>query len=218
MWFASDGTAEWKACPWKSCVVPRPIAWITTLSPEGVVNLAPFSYFNAVADHPPMVMFACGSKGPHEEKDTLRNLRMTRECVIHLVPENWMEPMRLSSRGFPYGVSEVEASGLSTVPSRSVSVPSLEGLPIRIECQLWSVVSLPSMAPFGNDLVLCSVRGVWLDPGLLRPKEGGGFALDTASLRLLARLGGREYTTVETAWDPDGLSTGPDPLLQPKSS
>ena len=122
--------------PFKSCVVPRPIGWITTIDSAGVLNLAPFSYFNACGDHPPQVMYA--PSGHHVEggaKDSLHNVQETGEFVASLATWEQREAMRVSSSHVVRSVDEFALAGLESEPARLVRPPRVKGAPIHLECR-----------------------------------------------------------------------------------
>src|SRR5580698_6968222 len=108
-----------------SLVVPRPIAWVTTLNEDGGVNAAPFSYFNLMGDDPPLAVLGIGKRSDGGAKDSFRNIRRTREFVINMVTEENAELMNLCATDFPPGISEVQALGLATEPSLLVKPPRL---------------------------------------------------------------------------------------------
>ncbi|MHC4449728.1 MAG: flavin reductase family protein [Planctomycetota bacterium] len=110
-----------------SVIVPRPIAWVSTQSPDGVLNAAPFSYFQALGGNPPMVMIAVGNRRTGESKDTRRNIEATGEFVVNLVGEQNGPAMVRSSVDHPYGVSEFEQAGLTAVASEIVAPPRIGG-------------------------------------------------------------------------------------------
>ncbi len=185
--------------PFKSCVVPRPIGWITTVSAAGVLNLAPFSYFNACGDHPPQVMYA--PTGPHVEggaKDSLRNAQETGAFVANLATWELREAMRVSSSGVAPSVDEFALAGLETEPSRMVRPPRVKGAPIHLECRLNKVVELLADDPsrFRNWIVLGHVVGIHIDDAVI--SEG---RVDQSKFRPIARLGYADYTTVDSRFE-----------------
>ena len=118
------------------CVVPRPIAWVTTRDPaSGVVNLAPFSFFTGVSAQPPMICFEA-ERRLGQKKDTLRNIEATGEFVVNVVTEELAQAMVDSARDYPPEVSEVTETGLHLLPSELVGVPRLAESPIQMECRL----------------------------------------------------------------------------------
>ena len=130
--------------PFKSCVVPRPIGWITTLDNAGLLNLAPFSYFNACGDHPPQVMYApSGSHAEGGAKDSLHNVQETGEFVASLATWEQREAMRvISSSHVLRSVDEFALAGLETEPARLVCPPKVKGAPIHLECRLHKVIEV----------------------------------------------------------------------------
>ncbi len=174
-------------------IVPRPIAWITSVgteTAEEIVNLAPFSFFQGVTATPATVMVCIAHRDP--EKDTLANLRATGEAVIHLVPPALLDAMHASGAEYPRTVSEAKVLGLSTVPSERVRPPRLVGTQVAFE------VRVASITPVGTpptSLVLLEVVGVHLDPGIT---AADGLP-DPARLRTVARLGGDHYLD-PTTW------------------
>src|SRR5471030_3036900 len=118
-----------------SLVVPRPIAWVTTLNEDGQVNAAPFSYFQLMGENPPLVVLGIGKRHDGGAKDSFRNIRRTREFVVNIVTEENAELMNLCATDFPAGMSEVTALGLKTEPSTLVKPPRLSAAPAQIEAR-----------------------------------------------------------------------------------
>ena len=116
-----------------SLVVPRPIAWVTTLNEDGQVNAAPFSYFQLMGENPPLVVLGIGKRSDGSAKDSFRNIRRSREFVINIVTEENAEFMNLCATDFPPGMSEVTALGLKTEPSSIVKPPRLSIAPAQLE-------------------------------------------------------------------------------------
>lgn len=124
-----------------ACVVPRPIALVTSLGPEGP-NAAPFSFFNLCCADPPMVMFSMAPREGTTMKDTVRNIERTPEFVVHIVDEPNRHKMNLCSTDWPHGVDEIERVGFSTVPSVKVRPPRIADCPVQLECRLEKMVKL----------------------------------------------------------------------------
>ena len=114
-------------------IVPRPIAWVTTIDAHGVANLAPFSFFTLVSHYPPMVSISVGER-EHRAKDTAANIEATKGYVIHTVVDGWEEPMNKSSANFAPEQDEFAEIGLETVPSDLVRAPRIKGAPVAMEC------------------------------------------------------------------------------------
>ncbi len=171
-----------------SAVAPRPIAWITTLDPDtGVVNAAPFSWFNAVCADPPMVMAAIVSRADGSPKDTVRNIRKTGEYVVNAATRELAEALVQSSADYPPEVSEVEALGLRTAPSRKVRPPRLVDSPIHLECRLRQEIPLGRTQKVS--LLLGEVVHIAAADGVLDARGN----VDPAKANFLARMGGSEY-------------------------
>lgn len=154
-------------------VVPRPIAWVTTLNENGSVNAAPFSFFNVIGDDPPMVIFAPGDRDDGTPKDSARNAKRTGEFVVNLVSEELAEVMNRTSAALPPEASETESEGLATAPSSVVAVPRLAAAPAALECKVHSIQEIGT-----NRLVLGIVHRVhvkdeFIDEGSLRIRQDG---------------------------------------------
>ncbi|VIO72229.1 hypothetical protein CI1B_38730 [Bradyrhizobium ivorense] len=125
-----------------SFVLPRPIAWVTSLGEGGVVNAAPFSFFNAMCEDPPLCVFAVNRRPDHREKDTLVNIRRTGEFVVNLTDEPLARAMHESSGDFPPEIGEPDYLGLKLAPSRRVAVPRLADAPWAMECKTWKLIDV----------------------------------------------------------------------------
>ena len=145
--------------PFKAIVAPRPIAWISTLDTDGRLNLAPYSYFNAVSATPPMVMFSSDGW-----KDTVAACAETREFVVNLAGWDQREAMNESSAPLPRGTSEFAHVGLTPVPSRLVRPPRVEGAPAALECKVVDILTPKTHdgRPSGNHVVFGEVVGIHL--------------------------------------------------------
>lgn len=151
-----------------SLVTPRPIAWVTTLGPDGVVNAAPFSFFNVLGANPPIVGFCPGDRDDGTPKDTARNIRLNHEFVVNLVDESVAEAMNRTAASLPYGVSELTGLGLTTAASASVRPPRIAEAPASLECREWGTLQIGE-----NRLIIGLVKRVqvWdelIDPSTLR--------------------------------------------------
>jgi flavin reductase (DIM6/NTAB) family NADH-FMN oxidoreductase RutF len=165
-------------------VVPRPIAWVTTLSPGGIVNLAPFSFFTCVSPKPPLLAISVGrSAGVY--KDTARNILAGEEYVIHIADFPHLEALHLTSTEYPPEVSEVEAAGLATLPSDEVRVPRLRDVPVAMECRFHSCMEFGRTR---NRLIVGEVVVFHFRDGLV--KDG---KVATGELDPIARLSGPTY-------------------------
>lgn len=148
-----------------SLVTPRPIAWVTTLGPDGVVNLAPFSFFNVLGASPPIVGFCPGDRDDGTPKDTARNIRLTHDFVVNLVDEAVAEAMNRTAASLPYGVSEITGAGLTTKPSSVVRPPRIAEAPASLECSEWGTLQIGD-----NRLVIGLVKRVHVRDELFDPE------------------------------------------------
>lgn len=155
-----------------SLVIPRPIAWVTTLNPDDSVNAAPFSYFNMVGDAPPLVVLGVGDRPEGGPKDTSANLERTKECVIHLVSETIAHQMNETSAALPPGISEVEAAHLALAPSAAVSVPRLVDAPAALEGRLAQTVQVGQNRVLMVEIVHVHVQDAFVsDDGTVRAAD-----------------------------------------------
>lgn len=164
-----------------SVVVPRPIAWVSSLSAAGVLNLAPHSFFTVSSVQPPMVQFTSVGR-----KDSLNNVEATREFVVNFAAEHLYEQVNASGTNFPPEISEFEAIGVTAEPSRTVAVPRVAESPVALECTLHTTLELGDCT-----LVIGQVRHLAIDETML-----DGNHPDIHRLRPLARLGKDEWTTL----------------------
>ncbi len=145
-----------------SLVTPRPIAWVTTLGADGVVNAAPFSFFNVLGAEPPIVGFCPGDREDGTPKDTARNIRANHEFVVNLVDEDLAEAMNKTAASLPYGVSELQAAGLSTAASTSIRTPRIAEAPASLECTEWGTLQIGD-----NRLIIGLVKRVHIREALI---------------------------------------------------
>ena len=179
--------------PFKSCVVPRPIGWISTIGADGAVNLAPYSFFNAAATEPPMVMFSSNGKQAHGTKDSVANAEATGEFVCNMATWDLRDPMSQTSRPVPPEVDEFEIAGLETQPSELVKPPRVKASPIHLECVYHQTLELPCDIEGGrNAICLGRVVGVHIRDEFLTDGK-----VDIARIKPLARLGYQNYTVAE---------------------
>jgi flavin reductase (DIM6/NTAB) family NADH-FMN oxidoreductase RutF len=177
--------------PFKSLVAPRPIGWISTIDADGRVNLAPYSFFNAIGEEPAMLAFSS-----HGAKDSATYAGEVREFVWNLVTYDLREQMNETSAPLPRGASEFDRAGLEMAPSRLVAPPRVAASPCAMECKVVDHLQLHDIGgcPVDQHLVIGQVVGVHLAEDAIV-----GEAVDTAALRPIARCGGPgDYTVVET--------------------
>ena len=172
----------------QSLVAPRPIAWVSSIDSRGRINLAPFSFFNAVATKPLIVMLAIGRKGSRP-KDTLKNLEETGEFVINIVSEELAEAMNITSGDWPPEVNEFEILQLTSLPSIDVKPPRVADAPAAMEAKVRQIVPVEGTS---STLVLGEVVRFHLREGILRPNG----LVDPLLSKPVARLGDNEYATI----------------------
>ncbi len=165
-------------------VVPRPIAWVTSLSAAGVLNLAPFSAFTFVSQKPPMLAISVGRKG-NIFKDTAHNILATEEYVIHIADTPLMEAVHESSAEHPSDVSEVETLGLKTLSSEKIAVPRLAAPPVAMECRFRQCLEFGELR---SRLIVGEVVMIHIRDGLVSNGK-----VETAALDPIARIGGPRY-------------------------
>ena len=151
-----------------SLVVPRPIGWVTTISAEGVVNAAPFSFFNVLGSSPPIVGLCPGDRQDGTPKDTARNIRLMHEFVVNLVDEDVAESMNRTAASVPYGTSELDVARLSTRASSVVSPPRIAESPASLECVEWGTLQIGNNRLIIGLVKRVHVRDDLIDPGTLR--------------------------------------------------
>ena len=183
--------------PFKSLVVPRPIGWVSSQDSAGTVNLAPYSFFNAVASEPPTVMFA--SNGAHSEgslKDSVKNVQETGEFVCNLATWENREAMNATSAMVARSVDEFALSGLTPVPSNLVKPPRVKESPVHLECTYLQTVELPSDDPAHPTLVVFGhVVGIHIDDAII--SDG---LIDMNVFKPIARLGYFDYSVVDNVF------------------
>src|SRR5580693_82799 len=169
-----------------STVTPRPIAWVVSLDKNGVLNAAPFSFFNAFSGDPPVVGIGVGSHKPPYPKDTRANIRDTAEFVVNLVSEQMANAMNVTAIDFEPGINELEEAGLTTVPSVRVKPPRIAESPVAMECELMQIVDLGE-----TGLVLGRVLAMHVRDDLVL--DAAKHYIDTPKLKLIGRMHGRGW-------------------------
>ncbi len=179
--------------PFKALVAPRPIGWISTLSKTGVVNLAPYSFFNAVSTDPHFVMFSSGGR-----KDSQRNAEETGEFVCSLATYNLRDAMNRTSQHVGPEVDEMALAGLTPAPSKIVAPPRVAESPVAFECRYWRTIDLPGPdgGPGTHAIVLGQVVGVHIDDSVLV-----GDKVDVTKLKPIARLGYGDYAVIDEVFE-----------------
>jgi flavin reductase (DIM6/NTAB) family NADH-FMN oxidoreductase RutF len=184
------------------CIVPRPIAWVTSVGASGVVNAAPFSYFNVASIEPMMVSIAVMRKPGSIMKDTARNIQESGEFVVNMVDVHNVDAVNQTSADYPPDVSEVEMLGIDLKPSARVKVPRIGASRIHFECRLQQIVELGT--PTTSDLIIGEVVHVHVEDALYH--EG---RIDAHAFAPVSRLAGHTYATLGELFD------RPRPVYQP---
>lgn len=169
-------------------ITPRPIAWVSTISPHGITNLAPFSYFNGICSNPAALMFSPVNKPDGTKKDTVRNIEANGEFVVNVVPFALAEQMAATANEFSHEESEFDAVGIKPEPSERVSPPRVAESPIQFECELIQIVPVGT-GPLAANLVIGRILLMCIDDEVL---DADG-KIDPARVDSIGRLGGREY-------------------------
>jgi flavin reductase (DIM6/NTAB) family NADH-FMN oxidoreductase RutF len=178
------------------CIVPRPIALVSTRSKSGVGNLAPFSFFNGVGSNPPTLVFSVSRKRDGTKKDTLLNIEATRQFVVNVTSEWMAEPMHQSSASYPYGVDEMEKVGLTPLPSVRVAPPRVAESAVQMECELHSTVQVGGEEAGASTLVIGRILLVHVAEAAY---QGGRVRIE--KLLPISRLGGDGYARVSGVFE-----------------
>ncbi|HND63039.1 MAG TPA: flavin reductase family protein [Opitutaceae bacterium] len=171
-------------------ILPRPIAWVSTISADGRTNLAPFSFFQGICANPPTLMFVPVNNRQGVKKDTVRNIEAVPEFVVNLVPHALAEQMNATAALLPYGESEFEKFGIAATPSTHVRPPRVAAAPVAFECRLDRFVHVGE-GPLAANVVFGRILAAHVRDDVL----GANGKPDTAKLDLVGRLGGEDYTT-----------------------
>ncbi|MBI5351985.1 MAG: flavin reductase family protein [Chloroflexi bacterium] len=188
-------------------ILPRPIGWISTVDIHGRVNLAPFSFFNAVCSNPPTVLFCPSIRGTDgSTKDTLNNVRATGEFVVNIVTEELLAAMNATSIEAPPDFSEVESAGLTLMPSVTVKAPRVKESPIHYECKVNQIIDINDQ-PGGGSIVIGTVTHIHADERVMIGQD----KINLKELKPIGRLMGNGYsrtTDIIEIERPKSLVTG----------
>ncbi len=184
--------------PFKSCVIPRPIGWISTVDAQGRHNLAPYSQFQNVTFNPPIVMFSANQGTSGQRKDSVRNAEETGQFVWNMATYALREAVNISAEELPPGVDEFERAGLVKLPSRKVRPARVGGSPIHFECVYLNTLRFPGEPPMGTaDVVFGRVVAVHIDDAVIDDKG----LIDVLRIQPLARMGYYDYTYVDNRFE-----------------
>jgi len=183
-------------------IVPRPIAFVSTASRDGTLNLAPFSFFNGIGSNPLTLLFCPANNPDGSEKDTLRNCKPVDESgagefVVNIATEQYARAVAGAAEGLEYGVSEFELVGLSPAPSRVVGPPRVAESPMAFECRTQQVVRTNPGAPAGGNIVIGAVVHIHADDDLVNDR----FHVDPEKLAAIGRMGGLGYCTTRDRFE-----------------
>ena len=179
-----------------SVILPRPIAWVSTVSADGRGNLAPFSFFQGVTANPPTLLFVAANTREGAKKDTLRNIEATGEFTVNLVPYSLAEAMNATSASLPHGESEFERFGIRAVPAARVRPPRVADSPVSLECVLDRIVTVGE-GPLAGNVIFGRILHAHVDDAVL----GADGRPDPAKLDLIGRLGGEGYVRTRERFD-----------------
>jgi flavin reductase (DIM6/NTAB) family NADH-FMN oxidoreductase RutF len=170
-----------------SIIVPRPIAWISTVSKDGIYNLAPFSYFAGISSEPPLLMVSIGKRDEKNKKDTWQNIEDTGEFVVNMVTKELLDKMNISAVSFEPDIDEFEKSGLTAAPSDIVKAPLVAESPVNIECEKFEILEIGEMG-----IIFGKMLKIHVKDDLINEK---GY-IDTTKLEIIGRLGGANYCII----------------------
>lgn len=206
---ASDLNPEQTYRLMSGIIVPRPIAWISSVNAHGVVNLAPFSCYTFVSNQPPMIGVNIGRKAG-ERKDTGRNILEHGHFVVNIADETLLDPLHESAQEHPPEVSEADLLGLEVLPGAVIATPRLAAAPISLECRLHSVT------PFGNtgaEFFVGEVVMFHIREGLMQDGK-----IDTARLRPICRIGGPNYASLGEIVTKRGIAQTAKSVMKPEAA
>ena len=197
MFYEPKKGSPFKIDPFKSLVFPRPIGWISSISKEGIANLAPYSYFNAVADEPPQVMFCSNGSSTHSKyKDSLSNILSTKEFVVNFATSTTRNQMNKTSKDFKPNEDEFFLSNLKKKKSKLVKAPSVKNSPVNLECKLVKTTKLKSNSKKVSTMIIVEVIGIYVNNKFINNNR-----VDSVSMRYVARMGYSEYTTISSKFN-----------------
>ncbi|MDG1895989.1 MAG: flavin reductase family protein [Fuerstiella sp.] len=178
------------------CIVPRPIAWVSTVSNDGVTNVAPFSYFTGVGSRPPSLLFCPANNRQGEPKDTLRNIQDTGDFVVNIVSFTVAEAMNASAAALPPGESEFDSCGVTAVASVRITAPRVLESPVQFECRKMHVLNIGD-GPGGANIVVGEVVHVHIDDKVIGARD----LVDPQLLDAVGRMGGVSYCRTNNRFD-----------------
>lgn len=178
-------------------IVPRPIAWVSTVSSKGLTNLAPFSFFTGVCSNPPTLLFCPTNNPDGTEKDTLRNIRETKQFVVNIVSEELTSIMNETSGDYPSNVSEIDLLKIKTLPSTQIKPPRVAASPVSFECELIQVVDTGNGGLGSGHIVIGRIFQAHFAEGVVDER----YHLDLNRIKPVSRLGGLFYAPVRETFE-----------------
>jgi flavin reductase (DIM6/NTAB) family NADH-FMN oxidoreductase RutF len=178
------------------CIVPRPIAWVSTISRTGVTNVAPFSYFTGVGSRPPSLLFCPANNRQGEPKDTLRNIQDTADFVVNIVPFAVAEAMNASAAALPPEDSEFDSCGVTALASVKIAAPRVLESPVQFECRRMHILNIGD-GPGGANIVVGNIVHVHIDDNVIGAKD----LVDPDLLDAVGRMGGVSYCRTKDRFD-----------------
>ncbi|MBL3592784.1 MAG: flavin reductase family protein [Synergistaceae bacterium] len=198
IYYPNQKNQELLKVPIKSCCVPRPIAWVSTISKDGIPNLAPYSQFQNLTFDPYYVMISINQNHNGRRKDTTVNIEETGEFVCGMVPYHMSQEMNITASPFNSEIDEFEAAGIKKIKSNSVKPYSIEGSPVQIECRYTQTLRLPGKGTHGTvDIIIGEAISIYIDDNYI----GSDNKIDIARIKPLARLGYSDYTYVDKVFE-----------------
>jgi flavin reductase (DIM6/NTAB) family NADH-FMN oxidoreductase RutF len=176
-------------------IIPRPIAWISTLSAQGIPNLAPYSFFTVASCNPPVLSVTQVTPRGRPAKDTLVNLQESGECVVNIVSAALADAMNATCADYPPEVDEFLAVGIERVPSQAVAPQGVKAAQVRFECRLRSAIEI-SAAPSGGTIILLDVVGIYVNDSVMHGQQIAPGLLDA-----VGKLGGDAYATIRERFE-----------------
>ena len=177
-------------------IIPRPIAWVLSENESGNFNLAPFSYFTAVASDPALLMFSVGKKLDDDNKDTLKNIQKRKEFVVHIASSDLVDDVNLSAANLEYGDSEIESIGLETTSMSGSKLPRLANAKIAMACSLYEIKEI------GNkpmSLVFGEINQIYVCDSIIS-EQNERTLINADDLQPLVRLGGNDYASISPSF------------------
>lgn len=179
-------------------IVPRPIAWVSTISKMGQQNLAPYSFFNGVCSNPPTLLFCPLVRGTDgKTKDTLNNIKETKEFVVNIVTEQLAKEMNKTAQELPADINEFDLANITSAPSKWVKPPRLLESPVNIECKLNQIIQIGDGGPGSGSIVVGEILYMHIKDEIMLPN----FKINTLALNPIGRLAGPNYASIQQTFE-----------------